>query len=75
MTDDGEADLCAYCGRGKVSKRNEEMAFYQWTSRGYVFCRVTIPIGVCNRCGAKNWDDAAEALLEDAVRREFDKLP
>jgi hypothetical protein len=75
MTDCADADLCDLCEQGKVIKRDEELAFHQWTSRGYVFCRVKIPMGTCERCGAKSWDEAAEAMIEQAVSREFDKLP
>ena len=67
-------ELCAFCGQGKVIKRTEEMAFHQETDRGSVFCRVTIPMGICDRCGAKSWDAAAETIIDEAVRREFDKL-
>ena len=54
--------------------RAEELAFHQSTSRGYIRCKVTIPMSVCERCGAKSWDEAAEALIEEAARREQDKL-
>jgi hypothetical protein len=69
---DGEA--CDFCGDGKVTRRDEEMAFHQWTDRGYVFCKVVVPMSVCVSCGAKTWDENAETIIEDAVRREFEKL-
>ena len=75
MTETADAELCDFCEQGQVIRRSEELAFHQWTSRGYVFCKVTIPMGTCERCGAKNWDETAEALIEEAVRREYDKLP
>jgi hypothetical protein len=75
MSDNQGADFCDFCGQGKVFTRDEELAFHQWTSRGYVFCKVRIPMGTCDRCGAKNWDEAAEAIIEQAVRQEYDKLP
>lgn len=74
MLDSENADLCDFCGKGQVTKRSEEIAFHQQTDRGTISCKVTIPIGVCQRCGAKSWDTAAEALIEDAVRREYEKL-
>jgi hypothetical protein len=46
----------------------------QSTDKGYVFCRAEIPIGVCDRCGAKHWNQVAEAIIEEVVRREYDKL-
>ena len=69
-----DGDICDFCEQGKVVTREEELAFYQWTTRGYVFCRVRIPMGTCEACGAKTWNEAAEAIIEDAVRQEHDRL-
>ena len=30
---------------------------------------------ICADCGAKSWDGEAEAIIEEAVNREVDKLP
>jgi hypothetical protein len=51
------------------------MTFHQWTSKGNVSCKVTVPIGICDNCGAKNWNEETEAVIEQAVKRETDKLP
>jgi hypothetical protein len=67
-------DLCDLCKTGRVATSSQKMSFHQWTSRGMVSCTVTIPIGICESCGARGWDEAAEAVIEDAVRRELDKL-
>lgn len=69
-----ESDRCEFCEQGKLLTRNEGLSFHQWTNRGYVFCRVRIPVRTCDRCGAKTWDEAAEAIIEQAVRKEYDKL-
>jgi hypothetical protein len=74
MTDSKNDERCDFCKRGTVITRDEKLAFHQWTSRGYVSCRVVIPVGTCERCGAKSWDEAAEAIIEQAVRQEYDKL-
>ena len=66
---------CDFCRVGPVIKREQQIAFHQWTDKGYVFCRATIPIGVCKHCGAKGCDDKAEAIIEEAVRQEYEKLP
>jgi hypothetical protein len=58
-----------------VVKTVQELAFRQRTRKGYVSCRVNIPVGICADCGAKNWDGEAEAIIEEAVSREVDKLP
>jgi hypothetical protein len=72
-TDKG--DMCPFCRKGRVVERTEEIAFHQWTDKGYVFCRVKGTLGVCDRCGSRDWNDDTEALIEAAVRREYDKLP
>jgi hypothetical protein len=75
MSGRNEAVVCVLCNRGITVRTLQEMAFRQWTSKGYVSCRVTIPISVCPACGARNWDEAAEAIIEEAVQQEVDKLP
>ena len=72
MADDKSGDICELCRRGRKIRRNEELAFNQWTDRGYVSCRVTIPISTCDHCGAKSWDEAAEAMLEGWRRGAFE---
>jgi hypothetical protein len=32
-------------------------------------------VAVCECCGSREWDEAAEAIIEDAVRQEYEKLP
>jgi hypothetical protein len=32
-------------------------------------------MGICDHCGSKTWDDDAEAIIEEAVRQEYQKLP
>ena len=74
MSESRGADICDFCKRGRVVTRNENLTFHQWTYRGYIRCQVTIPIGVCDNCEAKTWDEAAEAIIEEAARREQAKL-
>jgi hypothetical protein len=70
-----ETDLCYFCKKGNFIDRTEDIAFHQWTEKGYVSCRVTVPVGVCDACGAKNWNEQTEALIEAAVRKAYDDLP
>ena len=74
MSDDANASVCDLCRERRVFTRVEELTFNQSTSRGNVFCRVRIPVMTCEACGARSWDAAAEAAIEQAVRQEFDKL-
>ena len=75
MADDKSGDICELCRRGRKIRRNEELRFHQQTDRGDASCRVTILISTCDHCGAKSWDEAAEAMLEAAVRKACDRLP
>ena len=75
MPSKNEAGVCDICHRGILVKAKREIAFRQWTSKGYISCRVIIPVTSCPECGAWHWDEAAEALIEEAVNREVDKLP
>jgi hypothetical protein len=75
MRDRSETGICDICKRGMLVKTMQEIAFRQWTRKGYVSCRVNIPVETCADCGAKSWDKEAEAIIEEAVNREVDKLP
>jgi hypothetical protein len=75
MSADGEPIGCDFCMPGQVVKRMEEMAFRQWSDKGYVHCRATILIGICDNCGDRSLDTTAEKILEEAFQREYDKLP
>ena len=59
---------------GHVTGRNEGISFRQWTDKGYVFCRAEIPLGVCDCCGARHWNQDAEVIINEVIRREYDKL-
>jgi hypothetical protein len=71
MVDDLEE--CPVCKKGHFTKRDEDMAFLQWTDKGMVRCRATIAVAHCGDCGFKTWDEDAERLLNEAVRREYAK--
>jgi hypothetical protein len=72
---DGGATICDFCGQREISLRDEDLAFHQWTNRGYVFCNVRIPMRTCDGCGSRNWGEEAEAIIEEAVIKEYNKLP
>ena len=74
MPDGEHVEVCELCQQGTLVTRDEEMSFHQWTDRGYVFCKVTIPMKICTECGMKTWDEAAEAVIEEAVRQARDRL-
>lgn len=74
MSDPSDAPECDFCRRGHIGQRSQRIAFRQWTDKGYIFCRATIPIGICDRCGSRHWNEEAEAIIEDVVRSEYQKL-
>ena len=75
MSDLDPAQQCDFCKNGSVIARKQQLAFRQWTDRGYVHCRTEIPIGLCDHCGSKHWNQEAEAIVEEVARCEYEKLP
>jgi hypothetical protein len=74
MSDPHDVQDCDFCKKGLVARHSQQIAFRQWTDKGYVFCRATVPVGRCDRCGARHWNADAEAIIEAVVRTEYDKL-
>ena len=70
-----DVQRCESCKVGRLTRLDQTISFRQWTDKGYILCSATIPMGICDRCGAKNWDDDAEAIIEAAVREEYLKRP
>jgi len=56
MAAEDEPAICEICNQGRVTKRMEEMAFRQWSDKGYIHCRVTVLIGTCDHCRVKSLD-------------------
>jgi hypothetical protein len=75
MSDNNNEDACYFCKTGKFIRRREELAFHQWTDKGYVYCRVSGVVGVCDRCGSRDWSEDMETLIKKTVQSEYDKLP
>src|SRR5262245_42860372 len=75
MAADDEPTICELCKQGRVTKRVEEMAFRQWSDKGYVHCRVTILVGSCDNCGFQSLDPGSEKIMDEVFQRENDKLP
>jgi hypothetical protein len=68
-------EICDFCKIGRLIERTQLIAFHQWTDKGYVFCRATVLIGVCEECGSRNFDEVAEATIDEAVRKAYEELP
>jgi hypothetical protein len=75
MPADDPKIVCLLCNQGHVLVRMEELAFHQSSNKGNVYCRVMVPIGICDNCGAKSLDETAEKIMDDAFQRAYQKLP
>jgi len=69
-----DTDHCLFCKTGRIVRADQMITFKQRTKRGFVFCHVTVRTDTCGDCGLKNWDHDAEAIIENAVRREYERL-
>ena len=65
---------CHLCKKGRLRIATQDIAFRQWTDKGYVHCRVTAPVRICDQCGSRSWGEETEALIEEALRRDYEKL-
>lgn len=70
-----EPVVCEICKKGHVTQRTEELAFRQWSNKGYIHCLVTILMGTCDHCGVKSLGPGSEKILDEAFQREYSKLP
>jgi hypothetical protein len=75
MAAEDEPVICEICKKGHVVKRAEQLAFRQWSDKGYVHCQVKVVMGTCNNCGARSLAPGSEKILDRAFQREYDKLP
>lgn len=66
---------CPVCRRGRLAKTTVDLTFHQKTDRGHVTCRVTLPVSACPHCGFEMTDAEGEAIMDQAVRRAYEKLP
>lgn len=70
-----DVEVCPVCKYGHIVKITRELSFQQITDKGRVNCRIQVPVGTCTHCGFHMLDGNAQAVLDQAVRREYDKLP
>ena len=75
MPENYKGETCVLCKRGTLTQEETELSIRQFTDKGNVQCRVSIPIAVCNYCDARTLREPAEQLIEDAIAAEYAKLP
>jgi len=71
---EAEPGVCVFCNKGHLIKHMEEIAFHQSSDKGYVHCRVTIEVAICDKCGTRSLDPSADRIFDEAFQREYDKL-
>ena len=71
---EAENSVCVFCNRGHLIKHMEEIAFRQSSDKGYVHCRVTLEVAICDTCGTRSLDASAEKIFDEAFQREYDRL-
>jgi hypothetical protein len=74
MMPDLDTEQCDFCKQGRVTTHKQQIAFREWTDSGYIHCRAEVPIGVCSHCKSFHWNQEADAITEEVVRREYEKL-
>ncbi len=70
----GSDKACWFCRRGTYRDVFSRVRFRQQTDRGYIYCDVSIPVEACDGCGVRQWNAAAEVMIEEAVRREYGRI-
>ena len=74
MSVNKKVTACDFCHKKRVTWKLEEMAFRQWSDKGYVHCRVALQVGTCQSCGAKSLEPASGRILDAAFLQEYRKL-
>ena len=72
---DDKVTVCDFCNKKQVAWRLEEMAFRQSSDKGYVHCRVALPVGTCQSCGSKSLEPGSDEILDAAFQEAYRKLP
>jgi hypothetical protein len=75
MPEDDKVTVCDFCHQKQVIWKTEVMAFRQWSDKDYVHCRVELPVGTCQSCGAKALEPGSDQILDAAFWEEYRKLP
>ena len=66
--------VCDLCKRGRLASSLRELRVQQSSNKGYVHFSATIAVRICDICGAKSYGPGTDQILDEAFRREYDKL-
>jgi hypothetical protein len=75
MAEGNDPIICDICRKGHLTLKMEEIAFRQWSDKGYIRCRVTMSVGTCDTCGAKSLPLDSDEIFDAAFQQEYKKLP
>jgi hypothetical protein len=75
MATEDDLTVCNLRKRGRLSNSLKELNLRQLSDKGYVHFRVTVAVNICDSCGDESLGAGAEQILDEAFRREYDKLP
>jgi len=74
MSDD-DLERCPNCKYRQMVRGMISLTFHRMTDRGRVTCYLALPHCICPSCGFKWLDAEAEAMMDEAVRQAYDRLP
>ena len=66
--------VCDLCKRGRLGSSLRELRVRQSSDKGYIQFSATIAVRICDVCGAKSYGPGANQMLDEAFRREYEKL-
>ena len=66
-----EDKACPCCKRGNLIKKDREIAYSQWTDKGFVLCRVTVRLASASDVAPRASAIRSNPFAEDAVHREY----
>ena len=74
MSVNDDVTVCDFCHQKRVTWKSEELAFRQSSDKGYVHCRVRLPMGTCQNCGAKSLEPGSDRMLDAAFEEACRQL-
>jgi hypothetical protein len=66
--------VCDLCKRGPLGSSLRELRVRQSSNKGDVHFSAKIAVRICDFCGAKSYGPGTDQILDEAFRREYDKL-
>jgi hypothetical protein len=68
-----DPDICDLCRRGHLTAAVEEIAFRQWSDKGFIECQALVMVTTCDNCGMKSLPSGSDEILDAAFRRAYER--